>query len=173
MSDASIPATADLVRAKNQALDELLLAAIDESDPSSIHVDPGNGEWTLAQNLGHIGEFPRFFAAELLAWRSDRSRAIGRTHDHDRRNAAVESASRRDYEGLRDDCRGALVELAAALESLEDGDIEAVTTNVKYGQEPLRAYLGRYILGHKEGHVDQLQRTLAVVREQQAAYERS
>lgn len=163
MSEATAPQTADFVRARNKELDDALMVAIEQIEPSLLHVDPENGEWTLAQNLAHIGEFPRFFASDLRAWKSDQSRVIGRTHDHDVRLTAVESASERAYGELRDDCARAFAELADALEDFGDEDLDAVTSNVKYGQEPLRAYLARYILGHKEAHIDQLQRTLAVV----------
>ena len=140
------------------------MAAIDEIEPSSMHVDPENGEWTLAQNLAHIGEFPRFFASDLSAWKSDHSRLIGRTHDHDVRLTAIGSASGRAYEELRDGCARAFAELADVLQGLEDEDLRAVTTNIKYGQEPLGAYIDRYLLEHKEAHIEQLQRTLKVVQ---------
>ena len=52
--------------------------------------------------------------------------------------------------------RSAFTELAAALELLVDDDVEAKTENVKYGPEPLTAFLDRYVIGHKAGHLDQL-----------------
>jgi hypothetical protein len=46
------------------------------------------------------------------------------------------------------------------LETLSDNDVDAKTENVKYGPEPLSAFLDRYVISHKSGHLDQL-RSLA------------
>ncbi len=59
--------------------------------------------------------------------------------------------------------REALADLAGALRPLVDADLTAGTVNVKYGDEPLTAFLDRYVLGHKAGHVEQLRRTLAAL----------
>jgi hypothetical protein len=142
------------IRAENARLDEELLAEAEAFDPTRL-LDAPDGEWSAAQVLAHLGEFPRFFAGELRRWRDDPSAVIGRTHEHPVRLAAVESPS----EALDDlvvGMRAALAELAAALELLTDDDVEAKTENVKYGAEPLSAFFDRYVLAHKAGHLDQL-----------------
>jgi len=154
--------TADELRSQNRRLDEELLEAASSVDPAHLHFAP-DGEWSLAQVLAHLGEFPRFFAGELARWRNDPGAVIGRTHEHPARLAAVADPS-----GQRDDlaaaARQSMAVLAEALESLTDADIEAPTENVKYGPEPLSAFLDRYVVGHKAGHLDQiraLQKTAA------------
>jgi hypothetical protein len=146
--------TADELRSQNRRLDEELLEAASSVDPAHLHFTP-DGEWSLAQVLAHLGEFPRFFAGELARWRDDPGAVIGRTHEHPARLAAVADPS-----GQRDElvaaARQSMAMLAEALETLTDPDIDAPTQNVKYGPEPLSAFLDRYVVGHKAGHLDQI-----------------
>jgi hypothetical protein len=150
--------TADEVRQENGRLDGALLVAAESFPAGRLELAP-DGEWSPAQVLGHLGEFPRFFAIELQRWRDDPAAPVGRTLEHPGRVAAVESPAV-TVEELVVGLRSAFAELAAALELLTDDDIEAAMNNVKYGTEPLSAFLDRYVLGHKAGHLDQL-RTLA------------
>jgi hypothetical protein len=146
--------TADEVRTENARLDEALLAQAEAFDPARL-TDAPEGEWSAAQVLAHLGEFPRFFAGELRRWHADPAAVIGRTMEHPVRLAAVESPA----EALNDllaGMRSAFAELAAALELLGDDDVEAKTENVKYGPEPMTAFFDRYVIGHKAGHLDQL-----------------
>jgi hypothetical protein len=148
---------ADEVRAENRRLDDALLAEAQQFDPARLTEAP-EGEWSAAQVMAHLGEFPRFFAGELRRWRDDPSVVIGRTHEHPVRLAAVESPAA-VLDELMAGMRSAFAELAEELESLRDDDIDAKTENVKYGPEPLSAFFDRYVIGHKSGHLDQL-RTL-------------
>jgi hypothetical protein len=145
---------ADEVRAENARLDAALLAEAEAFDPARL-TDAPDGEWSAAQVLAHLGEFPRFFAGELRRWRADRSAVIGRTIEHPVRLAAVESPA----DALADlvaGMRAAFAELAAELDALQDEDVDAKTENAKYGPEPLTAFFDRYVVGHKAGHLDQL-----------------
>jgi len=146
--------TAEDLRSENRRLDEALLAEAEPFDPDRLGVAPG-GEWSAAQVLAHLGEFPRFFAGELRRWRDDPSAVIGRTHEHPVRLAAVESPAEALGQ-LVAGMRAAFAELAAVLDPLTDDDVEAKTENVKYGPEPLSAFFDRYVIGHKAGHLEQL-----------------
>ncbi|HKY76122.1 MAG TPA: DinB family protein [Acidimicrobiia bacterium] len=149
---------ADEIRAENARLDEALLDAAQGFDPTRITLAP-EGEWSAAQVMAHLGEFPRFFAGELRRWRDDPSAVIGRTIEHPVRLAAVESPAK-VLGALVAGMHSAFTELSDELEKLEDGDVEAKTENVKYGTEPLSAFFDRYVIGHKAGHLEQL-RSLA------------
>lgn len=145
---------AQKLRIENRFLDEELLAEAEMFDPERLHHTP-DGEWSAAQVLAHLGEFTRFFAGELRRWREDPTAVVGRTHEHPARLAAVSSPTEAQSE-LMAAMRSAFADLAKALETLSDNDVEAKTENVKYGPEPLSAFLDRYIIGHKSGHLDQL-----------------
>jgi len=145
---------AEKVRAENRFLDEELMAEATIFDPARLS-DAPEGEWTAAQVLAHLGEFPRFFAQELRRWRDDPSAVIGRTHEHPVRLAAVESPAAA-LEELVAGMRSAFAELDAELKNLSDAEVDAKTENVKYGPEPLSAFFDRYVIAHKAGHLDQL-----------------
>lgn len=163
--DAGVPATADGVRARNTDLDDDLRAIVREITADVLHRDPGGGEWTLGQQLGHIDEFPRFFAADLGAWldaveAGTTEPEVGRTQDHPVRLGAVDRASGTQLEALRTGVEAAFQQLAAVLDRLTDEHLRMTTRNRKYGDEPLTTYLDRYVLGHKAAHSDQLRATI-------------
>ena len=145
---------AEEVRARNRFFDEELLAEAEAFDSERFREAP-DGEWSAAQVLAHLGEFPRFFAGELQRWRDDPTAVVGRTHEHPVRLAAV-SAAAEELDALMTAMRSAFAELAGALRTLPDDALEAKTENVKYGPEPLSAFLDRYVLDHKAGHLEQL-----------------
>ena len=146
--------SADELRAANATLDAALLAEAEGFDPARL-TDAPEGEWSAGQVLAHLGEFPRFFAAELRRWHDDPSAVIGRTMEHPVRLAAVESPAD-TLADLIAGLRTAFADLAGALDQLGDFDVNAKTENVKYGVEPLSAFFDRYVIGHKSAHLDQL-----------------
>lgn len=164
-AELGTPATADDVRARNTDLDDDLRALIREVTPDLLHRDAGDGEWTPAEQLAHLGESPRFFATDLTAWldaveAGDPPPDVGRTHDHPDRLAAVHGATDGELEGLRTSVEAAFQELDAVLARLTDAHLRMTTRNRKHGDEPLTAYLDRYVLTHKAEHVAQLRTTI-------------
>ena len=145
---------AEKVRRGNRFLDEELLAEAEMFDPQLLHEAP-DGEWSAAQVLAHLGEFPRFFAGELQRWRDDPTAVVGRTHEHPVRLAAVSSPTQA-LSDLMAGMRSAFADLARVLDTLSADDVDAKTENVKYGPEPLSAFLDRYVISHKAGHLEQL-----------------
>jgi len=145
---------AEKVRRENRFLDEELLAEAEMFDPQRLHEAP-DGEWSAAQVLAHLGEFPRFFAGELQRWRDDPTAVVGRTHEHPVRLAAVSSPTQA-LSDLMAGMRSAFADLARVLDTLSADDVDAKTENVKYGPEPLSAFLDRYVISHKAGHLEQL-----------------
>ncbi len=154
------PRTADAIRARNAALDAELRATVADLPAGRLHADPGGGEWTLAEQLGHIAEFPRFFAPDLIRQLREEHPTIGRTSDHPGRNAAVAAARGRTLPDLQAELDASLDRLAAALEEVRDEHLGRIARNRKYGPEPLSAFLDRYVIGHKAGHIKQLRETL-------------
>jgi hypothetical protein len=146
--------TAEEVKAANRFYDEELLHEAELFDPDRLH-DAPDGEWSAAQVLAHLGEFPRFFAGELQRWRDDPTAVVGRTHEHPVRLAAVSSPAQAMSE-LTAGMRSAFAELYRVMNTLSDDELQAKTENVKYGPEPLSAFFDRYVLDHKAGHLEQL-----------------
>lgn len=155
-TEDAVPHTADGVRARNAELDAELRSVIAGVTSENLHESPGADEWSPAELLGHLSEFPRFFAADLRRFYASGAETLGRTVEHPDRNAAVAAAKGRSADDLRAACDDALADLAFALEDLRDEHVRAPTRNVKYGEEPLTAFLDRYLLGHKAAHARQL-----------------
>ena len=155
--------TAEELRRANAALDARLRQLTAAVPVDRLHTDPGNGEWTLAENLAHIAEFPRYFVADLTVQLQEEGPIVGRTHKHPDRLAAIAAARGRTLESLQEEVDAALRDLAARLEQLRDEDLDRLAHNRKYGPEPLRAFLDRYVLHHKAAHVLQLETTIRAV----------
>jgi uncharacterized damage-inducible protein DinB len=155
-----LPETADGVRRANAELDERLRALLSRITADQLGEGPDDG-WTVAEQLGHIAEFPGYFARQLREWIAGERTVIGRVAEHDAdRNDAVVRAPQRSLEELREQAERSFDAFAEALEELEDEHLTQDTHNVKYGTEPLSAFLTRYAVGHKAAHVEQLQATL-------------
>jgi hypothetical protein len=155
--------TADEVRAENREHDAAFRELFARVPPDRLLEGP-EGEWTVAQNLGHIAEFPGYFARQLRSWIRGDQVVIGRVAEHDpQRNDAIARAPAEELRQLTARAEVAFGELEETLAELTDDHLTATTQNVKYGEEPLTNYLERYVVGHKRAHVDQLRRTLGAV----------
>lgn len=152
--------TADQVRAQNQAIDDELRELLDAIRPEHLSQAPTD-EWSVGENLGHLAEFPGYFARQLRAWIDGDQVVVGRVAEHDpSRNDAIVQAPERQLEELRAAITTGLAELTDTLARLHDVHLTTPTQNVKYGEEPLTAYLSRYVVGHKAAHVRQLREAL-------------
>lgn len=155
-----LPETADGIRDRNAQLDAQLLRLFDLVPEERVH-EPFGDDWTLAHNLAHIAEFPRYFALQLRAWFDGDRVMIGRVAEHDAdRNDAIARAPDRSSAELREAAVRSFAELSDVLEALSDEHLMTTTCNVKYGEEPLRDYLQRYVVGHKAAHAEQLRGAL-------------
>lgn len=164
MNGESRPATAEAIRDRNEALDAQLLELFDEVPEDRIHESFGD-EWTLVHNLAHIAEFPGYFAVQLREWMDGNRVVIGRVAEHDAdRNDALARAPEMDLDRLREAAERSFAALAGVLENLRDDHLDATTQNVKYGEEPLTAYLDRYVVGHKAAHLAQLREAIELLR---------
>ena len=160
-------ARADALRTANDQLDVQLRSLATAIPAEYLHTDPGDGQWTLAENLAHIAEFSRFFTQDLASHLGNEGAAVGRTHEHPGRNAAIAAAAGQSLDDLRTALDAALDVLAAQLGKLHSEDLDRLGNNRKYGPEPLQRFLDRYVLEHKAAHAQQLETTInAVTRSQ-------
>src|SRR5699024_9297860 len=117
----NLPETADGVRSLNGRLDAELLALFDEITPDELGVASGDVEWNLEENLGHIAEFPRYFARQLRQWFDGERVVIGRVAEHSAdRNDAIVQARGRSLDEFRAEAETSFAELADVLGRLTD-----------------------------------------------------
>src|SRR2546428_6835530 len=84
----------------NAALDDELTALAAQVTPDALHASQGAVRWTFAEQLAHIAECARFFAADLADWMANGG-PVGRAHDHPARLAAVAAAPAQSLDELR------------------------------------------------------------------------
>lgn len=153
-------ASAAVVRRYNAKIDEDLLALAHRVPESSLHDEFSDRPRTLAQQLGHLAEFPIFFGAQLEAWLDRRRVVVGRTAGEADLNDALTRATELRLAPLLAWLEGALKKFDGTLGRLHDEHLRAVTHNVEFGREPLTSYLDRYIVAHKLAHAGELEATL-------------
>src|SRR5437016_2390372 len=142
----------------NAELDDELVALAMHVTPDAVHASQGAVRWTFAEQLAHLAEFPRFFAADLAEWMA-KGGPVGRAHDHPARLAAVAVAAARSLDELRHDLPLAFVALADVLARLTSDHLASRMETREYGSEPCGNYLSRYVIGHKRKHVAQLRKS--------------
>ena len=72
----------ELVR-RNEELDDELLTLAAAVPEEHLHDEFSDEGWTLAQHLGHLGEFPAFYARQLQEWLDGRRVVLGRVDEYD------------------------------------------------------------------------------------------
>lgn len=160
MTDFELPLTASGVLELNARLDDELRALFARISDDALGQGPETG-WTVAEQCAHIAEFPGYFARQLREWINGERVLLGRVAEHDAdRNDAIVRAPDQSIDELRAQAERSFAALAAALELLRDEHLTRETQNIKYGTEPLTAFLTRYAVGHKAAHVEQLGATL-------------
>lgn len=166
MSGEDEGAGAEALRARNAWLDAQLIELVDVVTDDQLPVRPDPQEWTLAENLAHIAEFPRYFARQLRGWLDSGRVVMGRVAEHSAdRNDAIARATGRTVRTFREDIIESFAALGRELDRLTDADLDRSVRNVKYGDEPLTSYLNRYVVGHKEAHLAQLRRAVEPARD--------
>jgi len=146
------------VQRDNAALDDELTALAAQVTPETLHASQGAVRWTFAEQLAHIAEFPRFFAADLAEWLANGG-PVGRALDHPARLAAVAAAPARSLDELRRDLPPAFAALADVLTRLTSHHLASRMDTRRYGSEPCANYVSRYVIGHKRKHVAQLRKS--------------
>lgn len=150
-------ASAVEVRRRNAELDAELRALAYQVPERHLHDEFSEEAWTLAENLGHIAEFPAYFARQLNEW-LDRTRVVvGRVADCDPDYSdALMRATEQRLAPLLEELEGSLAKLDEALARLTDDHLMATVHDVAHEREPLTSFLERYVIGHKAEHADQL-----------------
>jgi uncharacterized damage-inducible protein DinB len=135
--------------------------------PDQLYWEPGGEAWTVMQVLAHVGEFPGFFAGELLRAVADPGTRWGRTMADAARLQAVADGRGSTLQEAWERVQRGRQAILDALGSISDGDldVEAEHVNPKFGRRSMRWLVEHFIIEHLEGHIGQIRRNL----QQQAA----
>lgn len=155
-----------MARPESPELDDLrgrVLAARDrlrmlpERPPVAGPVDPATGEaWDRLNVLGHLAEMLPFWTRQ--ARRGLRGEAFGRDEaGRRRRREGIDKGGSASEKPLRLQVDRGCGRLLVFLESLEDRDLDRRLTNVSGEAVTLRMALEQQLVGHLEGHLEQLE----------------
>lgn len=153
----------EAVAARLRANAEQLLNEVVGMPEELIGWVPGEGVWTVMDNLCHVREFVPFWTAEALRVVAGSAEPWGRNHADADRLAAVTGTSRHRLEDVVRDIREAVEASAAALSRLSDAELaaEAPSRNPRWGVKPAWFIVDDLLVGHIEKHLGQIRRNAA------------
>jgi uncharacterized damage-inducible protein DinB len=150
------------IQRRNREIDQRLLEVIATVPEAHLHDEFDGRRWTLAEQLGHLGEFPAYFARQLDEWMRGERAVIGRNADMDpdRTDALVRATVRRQA-GMVADIEWALRQLDDVLGRMTDNHLLAHAHDVTIGRQSMTWFIDTYVIRHKERHLRDLRQTLA------------
>lgn len=160
MADATPLGTQAAARLRATA-DELV-AEVRGLPPELIFWIPGDGVWTVMDNLCHIREFVPFWTAEARQMVRFPSKPWGRDHAHAGRLAAVTNTAELRLDDVLDDIRREVEASASALEGLSDADLAVTATSVnpRWDVKPASFVVDHLLVQHVEKHLGQIRRNV-------------
>ena len=140
-----------------------ILAEVERLPAELIHWVPGEGVWTVMDNLCHVREFVTFWTGQALQIVRRPDALWGRDHADTDRLAAVTNTAANQLDAVVADIREAVRRSAATLRTLSDEDLaaEATSRNPKWGRKPASFVIEELIVHHVEKHKGQIRRNVA------------
>ena len=140
-----------------------ILAEVERLPAELIHWVPGEGVWTVMDNLCHVREFVTFWTGQALQIVRRPDALWGRDHTDTDRLAAVTNTAANQLDAVVADIREAVRRSAATLRTLSDEDLaaEATSKNPKWGRKPASFVIEELIVHHVEKHRGQIRRNVA------------
>jgi uncharacterized damage-inducible protein DinB len=140
-----------------------ILAEVESLPPALIHWVPGEGVWTVMDNLCHVREFVPFWTGQTLRIVQKPGETWGRDHTDTARLAAVTNTAANRLDVVVADIREAVRRSVESLRTLSDADlaVEATSKNPKWGKKPASFVLEELLVQHVEKHQGQIRRNVA------------
>jgi uncharacterized damage-inducible protein DinB len=140
-----------------------ILAEVERLPPDLIHWVPGEGVWTVMDNLCHIREFVPFWTDEAMRIVQRPSERWGRDQSHTGRLAAVTNTSAYRLDEVAADIRELVSGSAATLKTITDEQltIEAASVNPRFGVKPASFVVNELLVHHMAKHQGQIRRNVS------------
>jgi uncharacterized damage-inducible protein DinB len=147
-----------------------ILAEVESLPPALIHWVPGEGVWTVMDNLCHIREFVPFWTGEILRIVQSSSERWGRDHTDTARLAAVTNTITHCLGQVVADIREVVRRSAETLRTLSDEElaIESLSKNTRWGVKPASFVVDDLLVHHIAKHQNQIRRNVSRFNEAQA-----
>jgi uncharacterized damage-inducible protein DinB len=148
---------------KLAATTEEILAEVQQLPAELIHWVPGDGVWTVMDNLCHIREFVPFWTGETLRIVRTPTELWGRDHTDTARIAAVTNTAAHRLDDVVADIREAVRRASDELRRLSDADlaVEATSKNPRWGIKPASFVVDDLLVHHVAKHQGQIRRNVS------------
>jgi uncharacterized damage-inducible protein DinB len=142
---------------------EAILAEVQQLPAELVHWVPGDGVWTIMDNLCHIREFVPFWTGETLRIVQRPSESWGRDHTETSRLAAVTNTAGQRLDTVVADIRAAVRRSAETLRTLSDSQlaVEAASKNPRWGVKPASFVVDDLLVHHVAKHQGQIRRNIS------------
>ena len=126
------------------------------------HWRPAEGVWSVMEILCHVDEFIPYWTGQALQIISDPARTWGRTHSDTSRLDAVGRADARTLSDVLASLKNGARQSGDRLKQLKDADldVEATSTNPRWGTKPASFVVDQLIVEHVEKHIGQIRRNV-------------
>jgi uncharacterized damage-inducible protein DinB len=147
-----------------------ILTEVQQLPPELIQWIPGEGIWTVMDNLCHIREFVPFWTGEALRIVRRKGEPWGRDHTDTGRLAAVTNTTGHRLGDVVADIREAVRRSAETLKSLSDEDLaaEGTSKNPRWGLKPAWFVVDDLLVHHVAKHQGQIRRNVSQFNEARA-----
>ena len=148
--------------ARLQAITDEILTEVERLPPAIITWIPGEGVWSIMDNLCHIREFVPFWTGETVRIVRRPGEQWGRDHTDTARLAAVTGTAANTLEGVVADIRRLVRRSVETLSDLSDADlsVEAASMNPRWGLKPASFVVDQLLVHHAEKHLGQIRRNV-------------
>jgi uncharacterized damage-inducible protein DinB len=121
---------------------------------------PGEGTWSVMDNLCHIREFVPFWTGETQRIIKFPSERWGRDHTDTARLAAVTGTAGHRLDDVLEDIQREVNQSAATLAGLSDADmaLTATSVNPRWDVKPASFIVEHLLVQHVEKHLGQIRR---------------
>ncbi len=148
--------------ARLQTIADEILAEVERLPPAIITWIPGEGVWSVMDNLCHIREFVPFWTGETMRIVRHPDEQWGRDHTDTGRLAAVTGTAANTLEDVAADIRRLVRQSVETLSDLSVAElsVEATSKNPRWGRKPASFVVDQLLVHHAEKHLGQIRRNV-------------
>jgi hypothetical protein len=148
-----------------QAAVEGVLRRVEGLGEAQLYRRPGDGEWTVMENLAHLAELMPYWSqqAREVAARAENNQPFGRTHEDPDRIGAVDRHANDRLDQVLPRIREGLTEAAATMRALPAEGWSKTARHQNRGEMTVTDILDQFLISHAEDHAEQIDEALRAV----------
>jgi len=139
-----------------QLLHAQLLHQLPQLPTDTLYTHPDPQEWSIMENLAHIGEFYTYWGSEVRKLQQQPGCSFGRTIEDERRLAGIRDHANDTIAQIEQHLRASFAELMDTLNALSDADLQKVGHHHRLGDQTMAFYIKHFLIEHLSDHLAQL-----------------